>query len=811
MKGSRSKMNRFRIRLLAIFLCLAIAFGILPVQADTSGSGVTREQAVVSILNTIGYGALNETENDLSAFADASSVTDQYRDEIGIAVTNGILAGSGTTLDLKRNVTRLEFAMFLSRSLRDLPDLREGIIFSDVPASVSGDVNRLVKAGLLSGYGNGIFGSDDLLTQDQMNAVMDRVRNLKNTNLKDDFYYAVNYEWLKNAKLPAGYPGFGAFEEVSLNNDAKIKEIANEIYKNRGTYEKGTIEQKLADFYSTILDMENRNKQGIEPIKKYLDRFDAVKTVQELLDYAAEFENETGFNPFFTFSPAIDLLDSNKYSLYGQGLSTVLNSAYLLSGDPQVKMLYTGFLAQMLIASGVDQEDAQVQAESIYGFEVDLAENTLSNEDASKIENLYNPITTDDLARLFVNADIKKYLSDLGYGTVENLIVTDIKLMTRTGEVLCDENIDVLKSYVRVRLLINTASFLSKELQDEITAFNMVFLGLSSSMSDEDIAFNLLNSVMSEYLGREYVEKYFSPEAKADVENMVKEIIETYKKRIKRLDWMGDSTKAAAIKKLDTMTIKIGYPDKWEDPYANIELKSYEDGGSLLGNIFAITSVQGKHSKTLLDKPVDKSGWLMPPQIVNAYYNAQNNEIVFPAGILQPPFYDVNVSREQNLGAIGVIIAHEITHAFDHNGAQFDEKGNMNNWWTQEDYDTFREKTKRVAELYQGLEIAPNAIVNGNLTLSENIADIGGVACALEIMKEIPNADYKAFFESNARIWRYTATPKMYQLMTQQDTHAPYKFRANMVLRNFQEFYDTYDIQPEDKMYLPPEKRVSVW
>jgi len=262
-------MNRFRIRLLSIFLCLTIAFGMLPVYADTTGNSfVTREQAVVSILNTVGYGALNETENDLSTFTDASTVTDQYRDEIGIAVTNGILAGSGTTLDLQRNVTRLEFAMFLSRSLRELPDLGDSLIFSDVPASASGDVNRIVKAGLLVGYGNGLFGSDDFLTQEQLNAVMNRIRNLKNTDLKDDFYYSVNYEWLKNAKLPAGYPGYGAFEEVSLSNDAKIKEIANEIYRNKDTYQKGTIEQKLADFYSTLLDIENRNKQGIEPIRK---------------------------------------------------------------------------------------------------------------------------------------------------------------------------------------------------------------------------------------------------------------------------------------------------------------------------------------------------------------------------------------------------------------------------------------------------------------------------------------------------------------------------------------------------------------
>ena len=290
---------------------------------------------------------------------------------------------------------------------------------------------------------------------------------------------------------------------------------------------------------------------------------------------------------------------------------------------------------------------------------------------------------------------------------------------------------------------------------------------------------------------------------------MVKEIIETYKKRIDRIDWMGENTKAAAIKKLDTMSIKIGYPDTWNDPYKEINLRNYEDGGSLLGNIFAITSAQAKDMKTLLDKPVDKSGWLMPPQTVNAYYNALSNEIVFPAGILQAPFYDVNASREQNLGGIGAIIAHEITHAFDHNGAQFDENGNMNNWWTEEDYQTFQQKTKAVAELYNGLEIAPNAVVNGNLTLSETVADICGLACVLEIMKGIPDADYKAFSRVTG-VFGVIPQHQMYQLLVQQDTHSPHKLRSNMVIR-LQEFYDTYEIQPDDGMYLAPEQRVSVW
>ncbi|NLE24336.1 MAG: hypothetical protein GX625_03180, partial [Clostridiaceae bacterium] len=491
-------MNRLKVRLLGLFLCLTIAFGTLPVQADTrSNNFVTREQAVVSILSTVGYGALNEIESDLGAFKDATTVTNQYIDEIGIAVTNGILVGSGTTLDPQRNITRLEFAMLLSRSIRDLPVRIDNQTFNDVPTSAAGDVNRLVKAGLFGGYGNGLFGSDDFLTQEQLSSVLDRVRKLKDTDLKDDFYYSVNYEWLNNTKLPAGYPGLGSFDEVSLSNDAKIKEIAKEVYKKKDTYKNGTIEQKLADFYSTALDMENRNKQGIEPIKKYLDKYEQVKTAQELLDYSVELENETGYNPLLTFGLSGDLLDSNKYSLYGQGLSTGLNSAYLLSGDPQVKALYEGFLTQIFMASGIDQENAVVQAQNVYAFETLLAENTLSNEQASKIENLYNPLTKEELAKQFANVDLKKYMSDLGYASIEDLIITDVKLMAKTGELISDENIDVLKSYVRANLVINTASLLSKDLQDIITGFNAVFLGVSSTMSDEDIAFNLLNSVMS--------------------------------------------------------------------------------------------------------------------------------------------------------------------------------------------------------------------------------------------------------------------------------------------------------------------------
>jgi putative endopeptidase len=805
-------MTGLKRKIVSAFLCFVLIFSVLPVYAAESVQYVTREQAVARLLETIGTGALSKTEGDISVFSDADRVSPEFADELGIAVANGIIDGiPGSELNPSENITRLEFAVIISRSIRELPIVKPKLAFSDVPAENAGDVSRLVQAGIINGYGNGNFGAEDFLTQNQLNIILDRIEKLSETRPQDDFYYAVNKDWLKTAKLPEGYPTYSSFSEVDINNSNKLKAIVKDLIDNADTWQEGTIEQKMADFYSTIVDVENRNKEGIEPIKPYLDRISEAKTVQELIDISAQFENEIGLSLLFGFGPSIDFVDSSRYVLYGSGLSTALPSVYMLNENPQIKALYENFIAQMFILTGSTEESALKSAQDIYAFEKIVAASTLSNEEASRVENIYNPMTVDEVADMFKGVDIKKYLKDLGYDNVENVIITDVGLMRKTGELMTDENLEVLKDYARYYLVINTASFLSEDLENAINAFNSAFMGIDSTLSQEDKAFNMLNSVMSSYLGRIYVERYFSEEAKKDVEDIVSEIIAAFEKRIQALDWMTDETKAAAISKLKAIKLKIGYPDTWEDPLSNIEIKSYDEGGSLLGNILAITAAQARYSKSLLSKPVDKSKWSIPPHMVNAFYNATSNEIIFPAGILQAPFYDVNASREQNLGGIGTVIAHEITHAFDNNGAQFDKDGNMKNWWKDEDYITFQQKCQQVIDLYEGLEIAPGAVVNGALTLSENVADIGAMACILDIAANMEDVNYKELFESNARIWRMTATNQIYQLLATQDVHAPNKFRVNQVLRNFQEFYDTYGIEEGDMLYLAPEDRVTVW
>lgn len=806
-------MNKIRARMLGILLCVALLFSIVPAQAASKAEEfVTREEAVVSLLNTIGLAALNDAPSDLSVFSDADQINSENADKIAIAITNGLLpVEPGEALELGVHITRLEFALIVGNSMRELPAIRSPLAFEDVPAEVAGKIDRITSAGLMSGYGNGCFGSDDYLTKGQLEVVLNKIRALSSIRPQDDFFYAINHQWLSTTKLPAGYPGMTTFDEVDRRNTDKLKAIVKDLVENRDTYQEGTIEQKIADFYLTILDMENRNKEGIKPIQKYLDLIDGVSSAQELLDAMVQLEAETGMRPLVSFAPDADLNDSNRHSLYAAGLSTGLPADYILMGNPQIDALYTGVITQLFALSGIPEEEAVEKAQNLYAFEKVIAQNTMKNEEASKVENIYNPVSRAELVGMFPSVDLDKYLSDLGFGSVDTIILSDVNLMKKTGELLSDDNLDVLKTYCRFRILASTASLLSKDFRDVTMNFQKAFYGISSTMDEEEIAFNLLNSVMSDYLGRIYVERYFSAEAKADVESIVADIIAAFEDRIEALDWMGQETKEKAITKLKTIKVKIGYPDKWKDPLKDISIKTYADGGSLLGNIFAINSAQVKENKSLLSKPVDRSAWYMPPHMVNAYYNPTNNEIVFPAGILQPPYYDVNASREQNLGGIGTVIAHEITHAFDNNGAQFDENGNMNNWWTEQDYTVFRQKCQAVIDLYDGLVIAPGAVVNGNLTVSENVADIGAMACILDIAADIPDVDYKALFESYAAIWRFTGTEQIYQMLATQDVHAPNKYRVNRVLQNFEEFYKTYDIQPGDAMYLAPEERVTVW
>ncbi|MDP4118828.1 MAG: M13 family metallopeptidase, partial [Bacillota bacterium] len=337
------------------------------------------------------------------------------------------------------------------------------------------------------------------------------------------------------------------------------------------------------------------------------------------------------------------------------------------------------------------------------------------------------------------------------------------------------------------------------------------YMGVSGALSTEDTAAQYVQSLLSDYLGEAYVYRYFSKEAKNEAEQLVKDIISTYKDRINNLTWMSESTKAKAIKKLDTMKLKIGYPDKWNDDLANTKLLTVAEGGSFFDNLIAMQKAYRKLSIQNQKNGVDKTGWAMNPYTVNACYNHVDNSIQFPAAILQKPFFDVNAKYEENLGGIGYIIAHEITHAFDNNGAKFDENGNATDWWTKEDYAKFQELCQKVVDLYNGRESAPGIVCNGELTLSENIADLGSAACITEIESKQSNPDYKTLYESMTKVWRSSYPRAMKQYLQQNDLHSPDKLRGSIIFQNFEQFYDAFGITENDGMWLAPEKRVTIW
>ena len=383
--------------------------------------------------------------------------------------------------------------------------------------------------------------------------------------------------------------------------------------------------------------------------------------------------------------------------------------------------------------------------------------------------------------------------------------------MEAAAKLFDDAHLDALKAMAYWGLLGSVGGTLNQEFLEASFDFTQAYYGVDVRQSSEEIAAQQVQSLLADYLSQAYVEAHFSPEAKADVEEMIGEFIDIYKERIRAQDWMSAATKAKAIKKLDTMGVKVGYPDSWDTWLDDAAILSPAEGGSFFSNTIAIRMAAQAESISRQNEPVDKTEWALYPFTVNACYVATSNDITFPAAILQAPLYDVNASREENLGGIGYIIAHEITHAFDNNGAKFDENGSAADWWTAEDYAAFRQKCQAVAEWYDGQEAYPGIACSGALTISENVADLGAAKCIVAAAKKLDHPDLDKLFRAVANTWASTTSRQMREYLAVTDVHAPDKLRCNRVLQTLPEFYTTYDIQPGDGMWTAPETRVSVW
>ena len=735
----------------------------------------------------------------------------------GVEKTDIIKGYEDGQLHEEWNVTRAEALVMLKRAFGELPEptghnARVAIpaeSFTDIPEWAQTELADVFDAGIVAGTAEGIFSPDENVTTGQMELFIERVYSLFGSNLKDDFYATVNKDTLNNLQIQPGRVISGSLYDLQDKSADAVDAIIQEIIS--GTYEKGTKEQKIADFYKNVADMDSRNEIGVAPLTPYLELIDTAETIDDLIEIQSKLVDELYIYQYMGFGLTIDMKDSTKYTLVFSPIAINFPKDTYQNGTEQQIESYLKYMKTLFVLGGETEADAEAMANACFEMEKELSASMMNTEDSGNVDKIYNVFTMQEIRDMFPNVDMDAVFADSGLQPADEIIIADVGLTEAFADYFTDENVDTLKAWAKLTVLLSWGGAFNQEFIDASNTFNQEFMGVSGSYTPEERAALTVQNTMPDYIGELYAERYFSEQAKQDVEKMVRDIIEVYRTRIQNLDWMSDTTKERALKKLDTMKIKIGYPDKFESAIDNAEILSAEEGGSYFTNMLAITAAQKAENIALQGQPVDKSQWLMYPFTVNACYSPQQNDITFPAAILQAPMYDVNASYEQNLGGIGYVIAHEITHAFDNNGAKFDENGNAADWWTEEDYAAFQQLCQEMIDFYDGEEGVPGIPMNGTLTLSENVADQGAAACITEIVAGLENPDFETLYKSMANSWAATASREYCQYAAQADVHSTEKLRVNRVVVNCDEFYETFDIQEGDGMWVAPEDRVRIW
>ncbi|MBC9796826.1 M13 family metallopeptidase [Sinomicrobium weinanense] len=640
---------------------------------------------------------------------------------------------------------------------------------------------------------------------------------------QEDFFRFVNGRWLDATEIPDDKTSWGSFLELreKTNTDALaiLKEAVNDT-----SLDPGSDQARAANLYQTIMDMESRNAQGIKPLKPYLDKINAIGSPEDLLAYLTEMEPYGGAG-FFGISVGADAKDSNKNVVYlNAGRLGLPDRDYYVADDEdsrEKREKYKAHIARMLQFIDYDKETAAKEAERILAFETKMASPRLDKVERRNPEKRYNPTAVADLKKTTPGVNWDHYFSALGIKE-DTVVIGEVKYFKQLPEFLAKGKLDDWKSYLRWTALNRAADQLSEEIETADWEFySKTLKGTKEQESRDKRALQTINWTLGEALGKLYVEKKFPPEAKVQAEEMIANVIRAYEARIQALPWMDEETKARAIEKLDKVTIKIAYPDKWKD-YSELEIRTAADGGSYMENMLNVSNWNFKEDVEKLGKPVDKTEWYMPPQIVNAYFNPSFNEIVFPAAILQPPFFNFTADAAVNYGGIGAVIGHEISHSFDDQGAKYDADGNLEKWWTDEDFEQFQKLGGNLAEQYSSIEVLPDVFINGKFTLGENIGDLGGVNAAYDglqmYLKEHGNpgpidgySPEQRFFMSWATVWRTKTRDEALKNQIKTDPHSPGQYRATQPLLNIDAFYETFDVKEGDAMYLEPEKRVKIW
>ena len=636
-------------------------------------------------------------------------------------------------------------------------------------------------------------------------------------NLKDNFYQWATGGWQKNNPLKPEFSRYGSFDVLRENNEIRINELFSAMAESQAEF--GTVEQKISDLYKMGLDEERLNNEGAEPIRAALNEILAMSEREQIVNALASLHTD-GIGVFFGNYPGADLADSNQTILYMEqgGLGMGNRDYYTEESNADKKAEYRNYLVKIFNLAGVEG-DVEAMVNDVIAIEDAIAAKHWTNVECRDIQKGYNPYSYEDFKAEYQGIDWDAYFQAMGVESIDKLVVSQPSSFANILNVLATTPVEQLRNYVAAHYIDAATSYLS----EEFALASFEFFGKTMSGTQEirprwKRAMGVPNAILSEAVGQIYVEKYFPESEKARVEKMVANIQQAFAKHIDALDWMSDATKVKAHEKLQAFTVKIGYPDKWKD-YTTLTVdpaKSYWE------NIVAANRWYTADSMSEVGKPVDRAKWHMPPQMVNAYYNPTTNEICFPAAILQPPFYNPNADDAVNYGAIGVVIAHEMTHGFDDQGSQFDKDGNMSDWWTAEDRAAFEAKTQVLIDQFNAIEILPGLYADGKFSLGENIADQGGLRLAYTGLVDFAwggerPADIdgftgeQRFYIGYATLWAQNITDQEKERLTKVDVHSLGRNRVNATLRNIQSYYDAFGVTEEDAMYMPVEERVIIW
>ena len=636
----------------------------------------------------------------------------------------------------------------------------------------------------------------------------------------DDFYQYACGGWMKNNPLPADYSRYGTFEQLYENNSKQLRELIEDLSANK--QEDGSIAQKIGELYSLAMDSVRKNREGVEPLRKDMAEIDKISTPADLVKTMASLERR-GLDGYFSTSVDADIKNSEMNLVQiGQGGLTLGEKEYYLDSDSatlKIRNAFKDYIVKMFETYGDAPETAQKKMENVMDIETRIAKASRSAVELRDPSSNYNKMTFEQFVKDYPGIDWKTYFSTLGFPEFKEISVGQPEAIHEIENIVTNVPVEAQKVYMQFHMLDAAAPFLSDTVRKiRFDFYGKVMSGLKEERPLWKRSVGLVESIIGEGVGKMYAEKYFPESSKTRMLKLVKNLQEALGQRIQDQTWMSDTTKAKALDKLAHFYVKIGYPDTWRD-YTKLEIDSTR---SLYENVAAANEYSTDYEiNRTVNKKVDRTKWYMNPQTVNAYYNPTTNEICFPAGILQPPFFDPAADDAFNYGAIGVVIGHEMTHGFDDQGRQFDKEGNLKDWWTKGDADNFKKRAQVMSDFFSNIEVLPGLKGNGALTLGENLADHGGLQVAYKAlqnaMEEAPldSADGftpdQRFFLAYANVWGANITDEEIRKRTKSDPHSLGRWRVNGALPHIEAWYKAFNVKKDSKLYVPENERVDIW